>query len=119
MYVVVCQICQQKKNGRSRNLETPAPLDVPTRGWDSLATDFIVKLPKSKRGFYCITAWVGRLSSRVHFLACHATGSAVNVANNFFSEIIRSHGLPDSIVSDRDAESTSKFWEHLMRHYSI
>lgn len=118
-YVDGCQTCQQKKDSRKKKLGIPNPLDVPMRRWGSLATDFIVKLPMTKRGFDSITTWVDRLSRRVHFLPGRTTDTAVDVANCFFSEIFKLHGLPDSIVSDRDPKFTSKFWGQLMKRCGV
>lgn len=114
-YCQGCMTCQQQKDYHSQKKFTdPTPLDVPTRRWGSLATDLIVKLPQTKQGYDSITTWVDRLSRRVHFIPSRGDDSAVDVATNFFAHIFRHHGLPDSIVSDRDPKFTSKFWGHLM-----
>ena len=114
-YCAGCETCQQQKDYRNKKKYTdPTPLDIPSRRWGSLATDFIVKLPKTKRGFDCITTWVDRLSRRVHFIPSHTTDTATDVADSFFNNIFKLHGLPDNIVSDRDPKFTSKFWKHLM-----
>lgn len=108
-YCQGCRTCQQQKNLRQKKLTVPTPLGVPTRRWGSFATDFIVKLPKTKNGFDCITTWVDRLSRRVHFFPSREENTAVDVGNAFFRNIFQHHGLPDSIVSDRDPKFTSKF----------
>ena len=109
-----CIVCQQRKDSRLRKLSEPTPLEVPSRRWGSLATDFIVSLPVTKNGFDSITTWVDRLSRRVHFIPSKSTDSAVDVANLFFSNVFKHHGLPDNILSDRDPKFTSKFWARLM-----
>jgi len=113
-YVQGCMVCQQKKDHGGPKLTEPTPLEVPERRWGSLATDFIVSLPKTKNGFDCITTWVDRLSRRVHFIPSKTTDTAVDCANAFFSDLFKHHGMPDSIVSDRDSKFTSKFWARLM-----
>ncbi len=75
---------------------------------------FIVKLPKTKNGYDSITTYVDRLSRRVHFIPSKDSDTAVDVANAFFSNLFKHHGMPDSIVSDRDPKFTSKFWQRLM-----
>ena len=80
----------------------------------SLATDFIVHLPKTKDGYDAITTWVDRLTRRVHFIKSKTTDTAVDVADSFFTNIFKHHGLPDSIVSDRNSKFTSEFWKRLM-----
>ena len=106
--------CQQKKDHQGKKLGDPTSLEVPTRRWGSLATDFIVSLPKTKNGFNSITTWVDRLSRRVHFIPSKEADTAVDVANAFYSNIFKLHGIPDNIVSDRDPKFTSKFWKRLM-----
>lgn len=113
-YCEGCTVCQQQKDRRSRKLGVPTPLDVPKRRWGSVATDFIVAQPKTAKGYDAITTWVDRLSRRVHFIPCRTTDNAMDTAEGFFQHVFKLHGIPDSIVSDRDAKFTSKFWKHLM-----
>ena len=114
-YVDGCVICQQYKDRNQKKLSEPVSLEMPERRWGSLATDFIVHLPKTNDGFDAITTWVDRLTRRVHFIKCKTTDTAIDVAENFFSNIFKHHGLPDNIVSDRDSKFTSEFWKHLMK----
>ena len=100
-YVQGCLACQQKKDSREKKLVDPTSLEVPDRRWGSIATDFIVSLPKTQNGYDCITTWVDRLSRRVHFMS----SKEVDSANAFFANVFKLHGLPDSIVSDRDRTS--------------
>ena len=113
-YIQGCMVCQQKKDYLGKKLTDPTSLEVSERRWGSLATDFIVKLPKTKNGFDSITTYVDRLSRRVHFIPSKDSDTAVDVANTFFSHLFKHHGLPDSIVSDRDPKFTSRFWKRLM-----
>lgn len=113
-YVQGCTICQQKKDHQGKKFGDPSSLEVPSRRWGSIATDFIVALPKTKNGFDSITTWVDRLSRRVHFIPSKDSDTAVDVANSFFRNIFPYHGMPDSIVSDRDPKFKSKFWKRLM-----
>ncbi len=108
-------VCHQKKDYLGKKLTDPRTLEIPERRWGSLATDFIVKLPKTKNGFGCITTYVDRLSRRVHFIPSTESGTAVDVANTFFSNTSKHHGMSGSIVSDRDLEFTSKFLKCLMQ----
>jgi len=113
-YVAGCFTCQQYKDTNQRKLNDPVSLEMPERRWGSLATDFIVHLPKTKDGYDAITTWVDRLTRRVHFLKCKTSDTAVDVADAFFANIFKLHGLPDNIVSDRDSKFTSAFWKRLM-----
>lgn len=113
-YCKGCQICQRSKDARVKPFGTPEPLELPSRRWGSIATDFIVGLPPTKKGFDSITTYVDRFSKRVHFIPTSATASSKKVAQDFFDTIFKIHGLPDSIVSDRDPRFTANFWRELM-----
>ena len=105
---------QQKKDYCGRKFTEPTSLEVPTRRWGSIAPDFIVNLPETNGSFDAITTYVDRLSRRVRFVASRTTDTAVDCANVFFVTLFRNHGLPYSIVSDRNLEFTLKFWKRLM-----
>lgn len=113
-YVKGCMRCQQFKDSRQKSLTDPNPLEMPSRRWGSVSTDFITHLPKTKDGYDCITTWVDRISRRVHFIPSRSSDTAVDAAKSFYGNIFKLHGLPDEIVSDRDPKFTSKFWRTLM-----
>ncbi|KAL0561234.1 hypothetical protein IC582_001656 [Cucumis melo] len=78
-----------------------------------MSMDFITGLPRTLRGFTMIWVVVDRLSKSAHFVPGKSTYTANKWAQLYMSEIVRLHGVPVSIVSDRDARFTSKFWKGL------
>ncbi|GKA14810.1 transposon ty3-I gag-pol polyprotein [Tanacetum coccineum] len=73
------------------------PLPVPVTPWEEISLDFIIGLPRIQRQKYSIMVVVDRFSKIAHFIACHTTYDAVQVANLYFKEIIRLHGIPRSM----------------------
>ncbi|KAL0554344.1 hypothetical protein IC582_008263 [Cucumis melo] len=112
-FVSKCLVCQQVKAPRQKPAGLLQPLSIPEWKWENVSMDFITGLPRTLRGFTVIWVVVDRLTKSAHFIPGKSTYTASKWAQLYMSEIVRLHGVPVSIVSDRDARFTSKFWKGL------
>ncbi|KAL0533347.1 hypothetical protein IC582_030166 [Cucumis melo] len=112
-FVSRCLVCQQVKAPRQKPAGLLQPLSIPEWKWENVSMDFITGLPRTLRGFTVIWVVVDKLTKSAHFVPGKSTYTASKWAQLYMSEIVRLHGVPVSIVSDRDARFTSKFWKGL------
>jgi hypothetical protein len=114
-----CDICAKSKAARHKPYGELQPLPVPEKAWDSIALDFIVKLPLSKEpismaSYDSILVITERLTKFGHFIPYKEASTASDLAYSFLRNIVGIHGMPREIISDRGSVFTSKFWQGLI-----
>ncbi|XP_050915829.1 uncharacterized protein LOC127130917 [Lathyrus oleraceus] len=109
VFALKVKIEHQKPGGLLR------PLENPVWKWDSISMDLRVGLPRTQGGYDSIWVIVDWLTKSAHFLVVKTTYKACHLAQLFISKIIRLHGVPTRIVSDRDPKFTSRFWRKLQQ----
>ena len=118
-YIGSCDSCQRVKVSNRGTPGLLQPLAIPEGRWTHVSMDFIVSLPETKRGFNSIFVIVDRFTKRAHFVSHRMTDSAEDVAQLFLREVVRLHGMPISIVSDRDSRFMSNFWTSLLKLLNV
>jgi hypothetical protein len=109
-YVTSCDSCQRNKPSQQSPIGLLKPLPIPDRPWQQVTMDLITALPKSKSGNDAIVVFVDKLTKMVHYVATATNVTAPKLATIFMREVVRLHGVPDSILSDRDPRFTAHFW---------
>jgi hypothetical protein len=100
-------VCQISKRGNS-NVGLYLHLPVPSKPWEHVSMDFVIGLTPTSRRSDSIMVVVNRFSKMAHFMTCKKVQDASSIVGLYFKDIYKLHGLPSSIVSDRD----SKFLAH-------
>lgn len=113
-WVQSCEICARAKPDHGPYPGLLQPLPIPSRAWSHISMDFVEGLPKSW-GKNVILVVVDRFTKYAHFIAFSHPFTAQIVAKSFLDVIYKLHGLPISILTDRDKIFTSSFWKELFR----
>ncbi|GJW04674.1 putative nucleotidyltransferase, ribonuclease H [Tanacetum coccineum] len=112
-YVSKCLTCAKVKAEHQRPSGLLVQPDIPQWKWDNITMDFVTKLPKSSQGYDTIWVIVDRLTKSAIFVPMRETDPMDKLARMYLKEVVTRHGIPLSIICDRDPRFTSNFWRSL------
>ena len=114
-FVQRCLVCQQVKAEHQKPAGLLQPLEVAEWKWEHVTMDFVTHLPWTPHGHDAVWVIMDRLTKSTHFLAVRMTFTLERFCRLYIQEIVRLHGMPVSIVSDRDPRFTAHFWKSFQK----
>ncbi len=114
-YVGSCVKCKEAKADHQTTQGLLQPLPIPERSWSMIHLDLIGPLKTTRKGNNAILVVIDRFSKQAHYMPTRMNVTAVGIARLIWDHIVRHHGIPTSIVSDRDPRWTSHFWRELWK----
>ncbi|GJT82663.1 putative reverse transcriptase domain-containing protein [Tanacetum coccineum] len=126
-YVSKCLTCAKVKAEHQRQSGLLVQPEIPQWKWDNIIMDFVTKLPKSSQGYDTIWVIVDRLTKSAIFIPMKETDPLEKLARMYLKEVVTRHGIPVSIICDRDPRFASNFWRSLqkalgctpLRHFTV
>nr|GEZ31616.1 putative reverse transcriptase domain-containing protein [Tanacetum cinerariifolium] len=109
-YVSKCLTCAKVKAEYQKLPGLLVKPKIPEWKWDNITMDFVTKLPKSSQGYDTIWVIVDRLTKSAIFMPIRETDPMDKLARIYLKEVVTRHGIPVSIISDRDPRFASNFW---------
>ncbi|GJX64791.1 putative reverse transcriptase domain-containing protein [Tanacetum coccineum] len=112
-YVSKCLTCAKVKAEHQRPSGLLVQPKIPEWKWDNITMDFVTKLPKTSQGYDTIWVIVDRLTKSAIFTPMRETDPMDKLARIYLKEVVTRHGIPVSIICDRDPRFASNFWRSL------
>jgi hypothetical protein len=109
--------CQKVKAKHGHPAGLLQPLLIPEKKWEVITMDFITGLPKTNKQHDSIMVVVDKLTKAAHFVPVKTMHTMTNIAEIFMKEIARLHGIPRTIVSDKDTKFTSNLWRGFFKGF--
>ncbi|GJU37621.1 putative reverse transcriptase domain-containing protein [Tanacetum coccineum] len=112
-YVSKCLTCAKVKAEHQKPSGLLVQPEIPEWKWEKITMDFVTKLPKTTNGYDTIWVIVDHLTKFAHFLPMRENDPMEKLMKLYMKEVVTRHGVPVSIISDRDGRFTSLFWQAL------
>ena len=114
-YVENCQVCQMEKSDHTLAKGKLQSTQIPEKKWSEISIDFITDLPMSSGNKDTVLTVVDKATRMVHLLPCRKNITATATAKFLWSTVVKLHGIPRVIYSDRGTQFTENSWRELWR----
>ncbi|GJT26112.1 putative reverse transcriptase domain-containing protein [Tanacetum coccineum] len=114
-YVSKCLTCLKVKAEHQKPSGLLVQPEIPQWKWDNITMDFVTKLPRTQSGNDTIWVIVDRLTKSAHFLPMRETDPMDKLARLYLKEVVTRHGIPVSIICDRDPRFALNFWRSFQK----
>ncbi|CAM8999441.1 unnamed protein product [Rhodiola kirilowii] len=118
-YVSRCLTCQRVKAEHKKHAGLLQSIEIPEWKWECITIDFVTGLPRTRKGYDSIWVIVDRLTKISHFIPVKTSYLSEQYARIYIDEIVRLHGVPISIISNRGTQFTSRFWRSVQEVLGI
>ena len=118
-YIARCMECKKVKVEHRHPTGLLKPLPIPEWKWEVVTMDFITEFPRTGKQDDSIIVVVEKLTKYAHFISLKTTHKVTDVADIFMKEVARLHGIPKTIVSNRDPKFTSNLWKGLFKGFRM
>ena len=115
-FIKSCDTCRRMKRRTFARPSDPIPYPIPDYPWQIMALDMKSGLPSTPRGNNAFWVFVDKLTRRGHVVPCNTSITAPELARMFFDHVFKHHGIPQVLISDRDARfglNRESFWREL------
>ena len=112
-YVESCPICQTEKADHTLTRGKLQSTQIPDKKWSEVSLDFITDLPVTRSKKDAILTVVDKATRMVHLIPCRKSITAAETAKLYWDNVVKLHGIPAILYSDRGTQFTSQFWKSL------
>ena len=112
-FVESCPICQTEKSDRTLTRGHLQNMNIPVQKWQEVSIDFVTDLPDAGDGINSIMTVIDKATRMTHLIHCSKSISAAQTAKLYMQYIVKLHGIPRAICTDRGTQFVSKFWREL------
>ena len=112
-FVESCSVYQVAKSDPTLNYGKLQSTNIPEKKWTEVSLDFITDLPLTRGMKDSVRTVIDKATRMVHLIPCKKSITAAETAKLYWGQVVKLHGVPRILYSDRGTQFTSQFWKTL------